>query len=120
MELSWIREQIPKFEMEHFDMFDEVVSLKWESFSEDVSLQTRKRLVLELHGGAKYSLTLEFSDVDSFRFEGNGQISGFYMKDMSQYGYEKRARYEIGDYEEGLIKFYCSDIVIKSFYRIKD
>lgn len=36
------------------------------------------------------------------------------MKDMSAMGYETGVKYEVGDYENDEIEFYCSDIEIKS------
>lgn len=47
-----------------------------------------------------------------------GQVIGFYIKDMSVRGYENCAKYEVGDYEEECIGFYCSDIVIKNFEKL--
>lgn len=61
---------------------------------------------------------MECKDAESFRFEGNGQILGFYIRDMSVRGYENSSKYEVGDYEEAN-SFYCSDIIIKNIERTK-
>jgi hypothetical protein len=66
-----------------------------------------------------YKIVLEFTDVDSLYFRGNGQISGFYIKDMSGRGYENASKYEVGDYEENEIAFYCSDVTVKEFFQYK-
>lgn len=65
-----------------------------------------------------YQILLEFIDVDSWRFRGNGQISGFYIRDMSVRGYENNSKYEVGDYEDDEIEFYCSNVVVKNFKKI--
>lgn len=59
----------------------------------------------------------EKKSVNSWRFHGSGKISGFYIKDMTVRGYENNSKYEVGDYEENEIGFYCSDVIIKSFER---
>lgn len=59
-------------------------------------------------------ILMEFIGVDLFRFEGDGRLSGFYVKDMFVRGYENAVRYEAGDYEEDELRFYCSDVIIKS------
>ena len=38
---------------------------------------------------------------------------------MSVRGYENASRYEVGDYEENALEFYCSDVIIKSLEKIE-
>ena len=61
---------------------------------------------------------MECYDVGSLSFRGNGQILGFYIKDMSVRGYENCSKYEVGDYEEECIKCYCSNIIIRNFVKV--
>ncbi len=119
MDLSVIKRLIPDFVIDNFIMFDQINSLKWEETLDDVSLEEHKMLVLEMTSITDYSLTIRFVDVNSFRFEGNGQITGFYIKDMSANGYEGIVKYEVGDFEENAIGFYCSDIVITKLEKIE-
>ena len=95
-------------------MFDEIITLKWETIFDNESWEEHKHLLLEMANSDNYKILIECKDVDSFRFQGNGQISGFYINDMSVRGYENASRYEVGDYEENALEFYCSDVIIKS------
>ncbi len=112
MDLSVIKKWIPDFVMEDFIMFDGIVSLKWEPMPDELSFEEHKTLVLEMISKTNYHLTMKFVDVDSFKFEGNGQVTGFYIRDMLPNGYEKSVKFEVGDFEEDAIGFYCSDIII--------
>jgi len=38
---------------------------------------------------------------------------------MSIRGYEHGSKYEVGDYEENALAFYCSDVIIKSLEKMK-
>lgn len=115
MNLTAIKSVLPDFGMEHFHMFDEIVSLKWETVFDHESWEKRRHLVLEMVSPDSYEILIECKDVNSFHFQGNGQILGFYIKDMSARGYENDSKYELGDYEENALRFYCSDVMIKSF-----
>lgn len=44
---------------------------------------------------------------------------GFYIQDMSENGYENDVRYRVGDYDDNGIEFYCSDVVIQNFEKIR-
>lgn len=55
-----------------------------------------------------YKILLECIDVDFLRFQGSGQVMGFYIKDMSVRGYENCAKYEVGDYEGECIPLKCT------------
>ena len=68
---------------------------------------------------SKVTKLLVKPNVNSFRFKGDGKISGFYIKDMSVMGYESNSKYEVGDYENDEIEFYCSDIEIKKIGKIE-
>lgn len=81
---------------------------------DDVLWVEHRNLILEMKSCTDYRIQMECKKVDSFRFRGNGKISGFYVKDMSAMGYETGVKYEVGDYENDEIEFYCSDIEIKS------
>ena len=59
-----------------------------------------------------YELCIRFSDIEALRFESGGmltQISGFNINSLKENGYHP-LKYEIEDYENGIIHFYCSDI----------
>jgi len=101
------------FEIESFRMFDTITFLKWETVFDEDSWEEHTNLILEMTCPAHYKILMEFTDVNSWRFRGNGQISGFYVKDMTARGYENASKYEVGDYEEDRIEFYCSDIIIR-------
>lgn len=66
-----------------------------------------------------YKILIECKNVTSFHFQGNRQISGFYIKDMSVRGYEYNSKYEFGDYEENALGFYCSDVIIKNLEKME-
>ncbi len=113
--LSIIKDHIPSFAIEDFCMFEMITSLKWEAFCGHLNFEEHKKLTLEMLSKTNEHIVMEFIDVNSFFFEGSGQISGFYIKDMAANGYAKESRYEVGDFENGAIKFYCSDIILQSF-----
>lgn len=114
MNLNRLKAFFPDFQLKDFSMFDKIISLKWEPIVDMEHWKEHNNLFLEMTGADNYKILLECIDVVSLRFQGNGQVSGFYIKDMSVRGYEKCSKYEVGDYEEECIGFYCSDIVIKS------
>jgi hypothetical protein len=95
-------------------MFDKIIFLKWETTLDSNSWEEHTNLILGMTSPDNYKIFIEFVDVNSWRFHGNGKISGFYIKDMTVRGYENNCKYEVGDYEENEIEFYCSDIIIKS------
>ena len=94
-------------------MYHTIISLKWENIFECDTGEEHKNLSLTMTCSHGYDIRLEFTDVNSLCFRGNGQISGFYIKDMSERGYENGSKYEVGDYEENEISFYCSDVIVK-------
>lgn len=118
MKLDKIKPIFPDFKLENFSIFDTITLLRLENVFDYDSWEEHKNLLLTMTAYGNYQILMEFVDVVCFRFQGNGQISGFYIKDMSVRGYENNSKYEVGDYEEGDIGFYCSDIVIKSFEKI--
>ena len=99
-------------------MFDKITFLKWETTVDNDSWEKHTNLVLKMICPDKYKILINFIDVNCWHFHGNGQISGFYVKDMTPRGYENNATYEVGDYEEEEIEFYCSDIVINNLEKI--
>lgn len=115
MNLDIIKTGLRDFEMRDFNMFDQIVSLKWEPSVDVDTWEEHKNLFLEMTGADNYKILLECIDVAFLCFRGNGQVSGFYIRDMSASGYEKCSKYEVGDYEEDDIKLYCADVVIKNF-----
>jgi hypothetical protein len=48
--------------------------------------------------------------IDSFSYP--MQISGFAVTDNSANGWQSDARYEIYDFEDGAIRFFCKDITV--------
>lgn len=115
MNLKKINSVFPEFCIGNFNIFDKIVFLKWETIFDCNSCEDHTNLLLEMTCPAGFKILMEFIDVSSWRFQGNGQVSGFYIKDMTARGYENASKYEVGDYEEGKIEFYCSDIVVKDF-----
>ena len=73
---------IPDFTIENFNLFDEIICLKWEKVFNDVLWVEHRNLILEMKSCTDYRIQMECKKVDSFRFRGNGKISGFYVKDM--------------------------------------
>lgn len=118
LNLDKLRFFFPDFEMKDFCMFEKIISLKWEPVIDTEDWTEHKHLFLEMDSADHYKILLECIDVVSLHFQGNEQVSGFYIRDMSERGYEKYSKYEVGDYEEDCIKFYCSDIVIKDLKKI--
>ena len=118
MNLDKIKSVFPDFQMNHFNMFDKVVFLKWETTLDNDSWEEHTNLILGMTSSDNYKIFIEFMDVKFWRFRGNGQISGFYIKDMTVRGYENNSKYEVGDYEENEIEFYCSEVTIKSLEKM--
>ena len=119
MDLSVIKTAIPDFDITKFNMFDEIIFLKWENIIDNDSWEKHRNLILEMTSPNNYKILIECKNVDSFRFRGNGQISGFYIKDMSVRGYENGSKYEVGDYEEDVRAFYCSEVIIKNLEKLE-
>ena len=71
---------------ETYKMFDKITFLKWESVFDNESWEEHRNLILEMTSPDNYKILIECTNVGSFRFRGNGQISGFYIKDMSVSG----------------------------------
>lgn len=118
MNLDIIKSYFPDFKMSDFNMFEQIISLKWGPSFDINTWEEHKNLFLEMTSGDNYKILLECIDVAFLRFRGNGQVSGFYIRDMSVRGYENCSKYEVGDYEEDYIEFYCSDIVIKNLEKV--
>lgn len=119
MKLDKIRNIFPDFQMENFNIFDTITLFNWETVFDYELWKEHKNLLLTMTSTNGYQIQIEFIDVDSLRFQGNGQISGFYIKNMSARGYENSSKYEVGDYENDEIEFYCSDVIIKRFEKIE-
>ncbi|HIT65475.1 MAG TPA: hypothetical protein IAC37_13730 [Candidatus Ventrimonas merdavium] len=120
MNLTLIKSFLPDFNIDQFCMFEKIISLDWKPVFDEESWEDHKNLILEMISPDHYKIMIECRGVDTFRFQGDGHISGFYIKDMSASGYEKYANYKVGDYEEHKIEFYCSDIIIKNLEKIED
>lgn len=115
MNLSVMKSVFPDFELANFDMFDRIIALKWEIVCDSEFWEEHRNLTLEMTSPEGCKILMEFKDVVSFCFEGSGQIAGFYVEDMLGRGYENKARYKVGNYEDeddGL-RFYCSDVIVK-------
>ncbi len=59
-----------------------------------------------------YELMIRFVNVEAFHFETGGgltYISGFNVRDLTQNSYHPM-KYQIEDYENGVLHFYCADI----------
>ena len=119
MNLDKIKSFFPDFKMCDFNMFEQITLLKWEPVFDNDTWEEHKNLFLEMTSADNCKITLECIDVEYLSFRGNGQILGFYIKDMSARGYENCSKYEVGDYEEECIECYCTDIVIKNFEKVQ-
>lgn len=118
MNLDKIKSFFPDFKMSDFNMFEQITSLKWEPVVDIDTCEEHKNLFLEMTSTDNYKILLECIDVAFLCFRGNGQVLGFYIRDMSVRGYENSSKYEVGDYEEDYIEFYCADIVIKNLEKV--
>jgi hypothetical protein len=62
-----------------------------------------------------FEVSIFFKQVSDFKLEIKGsklhQLSGFDIVDISNNGWES-AKFQIEDYEDGSITFYCKDIVV--------
>lgn len=119
MNLDKIKSIFPDFQMSHFNMFDKVIFLKWKTILDNNSWKEHTNLILGMTGPDNYKILIEFKDVNFWRFRGNGKFSGFYIKDMTVRGYENNSKYEVGDYEENEIEFYCSEVTIEKLEKIR-
>lgn len=81
-----------------------------DQYFEDISILDITFLVKE--NEITYELLIRFSNTEALHFKSGGaltQISGFNIKDLTQNGYYPM-KYEVEDYENGIIHFYCADI----------
>lgn len=66
----------------------------------------------------RYKLLLKFNEVNSLNLSGFGgafnQIMGFKITDMRDHSWENDQRFYIHDYENDIMKFYCSSIEVLS------
>ena len=75
-----------------------------------------QRLILSLDAdieGKTYHIV--FHNVSSLRIENISypvQISGFAVADHSAKGWQPDVRYEVYDYENGMIRFFCEEIAV--------
>ena len=64
----------------------------------------------------KFSLRMKFNEVSSLELSGFGnsynQIMGFDIRNLSNRGFEKNFKYLVEDYENSIIKFYCTNFEI--------
>lgn len=119
MNLEIIKSMIPDFQMKDFIMFDIITLLKWETVFDDLGEESKK-LSMTITSFNHYQIQIEFVNVISLQFRGTGQVSGFYIRDMSIRGYENCSRYEVGDFEDDEIRFYCEDVIIRNLERITE
>lgn len=98
-------------EIENIYLYDTITSLKWETMLNEYGEKLKKlQMILSSENGDL--IEMQFSDVIDFKFEGNGMISGFYIKDMISSGFENCSRYYVRE-ENDDIHFYCSAIKIR-------
>ncbi|CAJ1315049.1 hypothetical protein PTI45_03447 [Paenibacillus nuruki] len=89
------------------DLYFQVIQNK---YFENTSILDITFLIKE--NGKTYELLIRFFNVEALRFQSGGtltQISGFNIKDLTENGYYPM-KYEVEDYENGIIHFYCDDI----------
>ncbi len=101
--------------MSHFNIFDKVIFLKWETILDNNSREECTNLILSMISTDNYKILIEFKNVNFWCFQGNGHISGFYIKDMTVSGYENNSKYEVGDYEENEIEFTVQRLQLRTW-----
>lgn len=66
----------------------------------------------------KFTLKMKFNDVSSLNLLGFGnaynQLMGFKINDLSNNCFEKNKKYLVEDYENNILKFYCSGLEVLS------
>lgn len=66
----------------------------------------------------KFTLKMKFNDVSSLNLLGFGndynQLMGFKINDLSNHCFEKNKKYLVEDYENNILKFYCSGLEVLS------
>lgn len=116
--LDKLKSFFPDFEMKDFCMFEKIISLKWEPIVDIGDWEEHKNLFLEMASADNYKIPKLAHFPENVKTLHQYIPTRFYIKDMSARGYEKCSKYEVGDYEEECIKFYCSNIVIKDLEKI--
>lgn len=75
-----------------------------------------QRLVLTMDADVEgKTYHIRFHNVSSLRIENVSypiQISGFAIADNSAKGWQSDVRYEIYDFEDGMIRFFCEEITL--------
>ena len=75
-----------------------------------------QRLIFSLDANIEGNLHhIVFHNISSLRIENFSypmQISGFAVTDNSAKGWQSDVRYEIYDFEDGAIRFFCKDITV--------
>lgn len=70
-----------------------------------------------------FILKIKFSDVSSLDLLGFGnnynQIMGFRINNLSGNGFEQSKKYFVEDYENNIIKFYCSEFEVVSLEELE-
>lgn len=112
MNLEKIKSVIPEFEMSHFQIFQKITSLQWETENDFLLNKEYKVVTLTLASPDYYQIEIECFDTKYLQFSGHGEVLGFYIKNTDYQGYE------IGDSVNHEIKLCCSDLEIKSFEMI--
>lgn len=118
MNLEKIRHLFPDFQIKNFNMFDTITLLKWETEFDEILGEEHRNLTLVMTSFNHYQIQLKFLGVKSLTVDSDGHVAGFYIEDMSERGYESWARYEVGDYEERAIHFYCGDVIIEGVEKL--
>ena len=61
MDLSIMQSVIPDFTIENFNLFDEIICLKWEKVFDDVLWVEHRNLILEMKSYTDYRIQMEKS-----------------------------------------------------------
>ncbi|WDF48802.1 hypothetical protein PQ460_12300 [Paenibacillus sp. KACC 21273] len=106
-----IKPTIDNFSIHRIQWFSELhFQVTQDKYFENISILDITFLIKE--NETTYELLIRFMNIDALRFQSGGtltHISGFNIKDLTEHGYYPM-KYEIEDYENGIIHFYCADI----------
>lgn len=111
-----IAEKIHNFRENHLR---QLVSLKFyddfDEYFEEVSFLEIEFIYVD-ENKRRYPILLKFHDVTSLHLKGLGggenQLTGFKITDMKDRDWELARRYNVHDYEDDTIEFYCRTIEV--------
>lgn len=118
MNLDKITKLIPDFSLKDFNMFDTVTHVEWDKAMNYETGVEEETFSIAMQCDKGYGISIKCINANSAEIDLCGQIIGFCIDDMLEYGYSPDNRYHIRDYEDGRISLYCEDIIIESFTKL--